>query len=89
MADTIADVPLTGAAYVDLYATTGITVGLALVLQNKGNSDIIVVINATEPTATSTDGVFLRPFEFVQVDANETGAWAIAATRSSLSVQEA
>jgi hypothetical protein len=88
MADTIADVALTDAAYVDLYATTGISVGIALVLQNKGNSDIIVVISASQPTVSDTDGVAVRPFEFVGVDPNESGVWAIAATESKISVQE-
>jgi hypothetical protein len=88
MADTIADVALTNTAYVDLYAATGISVGIALVLQNKGNSDIIVVISAGQPTATDTDGVAVRPFGFVAVDPNESGAWAISATESKVSVQE-
>lgn len=88
MADTISDVSLTNIAYTDIYDETGISVGTALVIQNKTKSNVILQLTASQPTVSSTDGYLLEPdAKFpVKVEAGENGVWAIGS--GPLGVQE-
>ena len=92
MADTIDDVVLTGTAYQDIYAATGISVGTALILQNKSKNLILVQISASQPSTDSENGFIMLPYtegrvdSIAQVDAGETGCWAIGT--GPLGVQE-
>ncbi len=81
MADTIADIPLTGAAYQDLYDATGITVGVSVIIQNKSMDRVWIQIKATTPTAASRDGYLLlggndKTADSVTIAAGESGCWA-------------
>jgi hypothetical protein len=90
MADSLVDVSINETTFTDLYAGSGITVGLALVVQNKSSSDIVLTIKATQPTAGLDTGVTLRPYDFAQIDAGETGLWAISSNKDgNVSVQDA
>lgn len=71
----------------DIYSSTGIAVGTALWLCNRGNYIIEYAIKATEPT-TERAGTIL-PNEYVYIDPNESGLFAIADGTTSLGVQEA
>jgi len=73
MADSIPDLHLSG-SWVNLYATMGIPVGTAILVQNKGSNSILMYISATEPTL-ATDGYAIAPLEVVAVDAGESGLW--------------
>lgn len=77
MADTLADVVLTGTAYQNLYAATAIAAGTALLIQNKTSHYIRIQIKATTHTASSESGVVLAPPMFHSVSAGESGCWAI------------
>lgn len=76
MADTIPDVPLLGVAYQDLYAATGITVGVDLIIQNKTSEPIRVQIASSAPAADSKDGVVVGPRGYITTGTGESGAWA-------------
>lgn len=55
MADMIEDVQVKE-AWVKAHTITGITVGKALILQNKGPFDTLIFVGATQPEATSKKG---------------------------------
>lgn len=76
MANTITDVMLGNTVYQDVYAETGIAVGTAIFIQNKGSVATKVQIKSSQPAASSSDGVLIQPYEFFQVDAGESGVWA-------------
>jgi hypothetical protein len=53
---SVIDITVTSDAWVDVYTETGIAVGTALVLQNKGASKIISQEADSEPDADATAG---------------------------------
>ena len=77
MAATLPDVSLSNSAYTDLYNETGIVVGTSLLIQNKTTNNIIVQVGASLPDVDNDDGVYLKPYDFIIVEAGESGAWAI------------
>lgn len=82
MADSIADVLVTESAWVDVYTTTGIPIGNALFMVNKGAHTVLVWIGASAPPVSSTDGYPLYPVDhginYGTVDAGESGVWVKA-----------
>lgn len=62
MSDTLPDVEVDDTAFVDINTTTGIAVGTALIIDNKSNYPVLLQVSATQPSATSEDGVLLAPF---------------------------
>lgn len=87
MADTISDQILTGAAYEDLYDLTGITVGDALIIQNKTSNYIWVQLSLAQPSANSKDGYAVKADSRfpIKVESGENGCWAIG--KGPISVQ--
>lgn len=78
MADTRADVAVAAATWTDLYAATGIAVGTAVDVYNKGSNAVQLAIKATAPAST-TVGMPLHVGavgSFAHVDAGESGLWA-------------
>ncbi|MND43738.1 hypothetical protein D3C80_345360 [compost metagenome] len=73
---TIPDVVLSGAAYQDLYAATGIVVGTAVTVQNKTSTVVYLQNIATSPTASSKNGIALQPYTMVDVTGTIVGLWA-------------
>lgn len=49
MPDTLVNVPLPANTWVDLYAATGIPVGVAISAENVGTSDVYLTVRATQP----------------------------------------
>lgn len=96
MADTIPDVNITSTAYTNINTESGISVGTALILQNKSNSNMFVQIAASQPDADSTDGLHLytAPYtlSILQITAGETNpVWVRSAgfsPQNDLSVQQ-
>lgn len=74
MANSIPDMNLTGTDWVDVYASTSIPVGTALIIQNKASAPVLIYISATKPTS-STDGFAIKSLDSVSIDASETGCW--------------
>lgn len=92
MANSVADVVIVGATWTDLYAATGIAVGTAVDVYNKGNQGGQLAVKATIPTinnigiplfATSSEG------GHAYVSGNPSGLWFYCASPSGtiLSVQ--
>ncbi len=86
MADTLPNIVLTKAAYVDLYDESGIAVGTSLLIQNKSGNTVIVQEQAAQPAATSEDGIYIDPVKSVTVTDTPNGVWAIGT--GEISVQE-
>lgn len=99
MADTVSDVALSTTAWTDLYSSTSIAVGTALIIQNKsgmadGRSNalspddsapgVIIYKKATDPGAANYDGFVLRGLESIAIPAGETGVWARAISGPAL-----
>ena len=90
MADTLNNIPLPADTWVDLYAASGITVGLPMVSQNLGGTTIRLTAKATSPLIT--DGYNeLAPGNDVFSNENaDSGAWAFSPVIDSLiNVKEA
>lgn len=92
MSVTRPDVVIPNATWVDLYAGSGISVGTAVTVINKGNYPCQLVIKATAPTDTSLG--FPLPASdkvgnYAYVAASEVGLWAYCPQRTTrLLVQE-
>lgn len=90
MADTRADVKIQPDTWTNLYSATGITVGTAVGVYNKGSSQVLLVIKATAPTS-KTDGVPLwsgPTGSYASIPSGASGLWAYSAPGSIVSVQE-
>lgn len=92
MADTRADVSVPSNTWVNIYSVTGITVGTAVVVYNKGSNACNLAIKATQPVI-NTIGIPLgwdSAGNHKYVSAGESGLWVYSAGNSTyLSVQEA
>lgn len=92
MADTRPDVSIPMNTWKDIYAVTGIAVGTAVQIYNKGSSPCLLVIKATQPTI-NTMGVPLGWSDAGNnryISAGESGLWVYSAGNSTyLCVQEA
>lgn len=75
MANTIPDISSVNGSFTDVYTSSGITVGTSIIIQNKSTSALYVQISALQPLSTSTDGVYIQPYQFYVVDAGEVGCW--------------
>lgn len=96
MAATIADVPVTFSDWVDINTVSGITVGVAMTIQNKSTVWVHLIEQVTKPTLDATDGLLLTNVDNAYAITNiPTGAirvWARTSesTRTAkLSVQVA
>lgn len=73
---TVPDVQLTGTAYQNLYAATGIVTGTAVTIQNKTGLPVYVQNIANQPSAGSKNGFVLQPYSAVDVTGVILGLWA-------------
>lgn len=91
MSDTRLDVSIPANTWINLYTATGITVGTALEIYNKGSTPCNLVIRATTPV-NNTMGIPIGIDSAGQhryVSSGESGVWVYATGGSSyLSVQE-
>lgn len=76
MSATLPDVILTNIVYQDLYASTSITKGTTVVIQNKGVDSMYLIIAASQPSASSTNGFIVEENEVVIVNDASDGLWA-------------
>jgi hypothetical protein len=86
---TVADVPVTNTAYVNLNSASGIITGVPLVIQNKGSSPVHVIINPTQPSASSENGFVIDSLKSIIIENETQIVWARAAHpgTAKLSVQ--
>lgn len=83
---TIPDVTLTGTAYQNVYAATGIVVGTAVTVQNKSSNVVYLQNIAAQPSSGSLNGFWLIPNEFIELTGTITGLWAKGVGRIAVEV---
>lgn len=90
MAASLTPVEIPANSSVDLYAATGITVGVKLIIQNIGNQQLRISENDAEPTA-SIGYNKINPTQFLQSAITPIGVWATNTNKgpSQLQVEEA
>jgi hypothetical protein len=81
MADTRQNISIPRNVWTDIYSLTGVTVGAAISVENIGDSDIYLSVQATQPDVQSDSFVIIErgdiPFRNSKGD---SGAWAFAPT---------
>jgi hypothetical protein len=88
MADTRADVSCPAGVWVNLYAASGIAVGTAVDVWNKGNYPANLVIKSTSPSGSLGIPIFSGPSgSHRYVTSGESGLWAYSDGGTHLSVQ--
>lgn len=88
MADTRPDVTLPPNVWVDLYAASGINVGAAATIWNKGSDAVLIAIKLTAPTDGRGTPIYNGPLGHIQVTQGESGVWAKSVLGSSVMIQE-
>lgn len=91
MSTSLLPVPLPPETWVDLYLSTGISVGTQLIIQNRRTDDVFLTESAVEPSGLIADlgGNPLIGKEFFTNVAGNVGAWAYSYKGGSLQVEEA
>ncbi len=89
MTDTLPDVILLEEEYQDLYAATGITVGKALLIQNKTMSNLFLQEGLTQPDPDDRSGILVdvNPNYLWSITSGSSGVWAFGA--GPIHIQEA
>ena len=73
---TLPNIVLTGTAYQNLNLASSLITGSPLVIQNKGNSFVRIIISPSQPSASSENGWLLQSLQSIVVE-NETDiVWA-------------
>lgn len=87
MATSLAPVEIPPNTWIDLYASTGITVGVEITFQNVGSSEVITTESLAEPL--SIDGHnSLETRKFFSNTSGNIGAWAFSFLGSTLQVEQ-
>lgn len=81
MSNTIPDVKLSGTAYQNVYALTGIAVGTHVLIQNKQSTAVYIQVQSTQPDTASRDGYMLVGNEACIVKGSITGLWVFGTSR--------
>lgn len=76
MADTLPNVPLTANTWIDLYAESGITVGVKIAVENLGVPDVFLTEQAAQPVDLSSYNIVKREGPQMQNNVGALGAWA-------------
>jgi len=88
MAQSLPPVSIPKNTWIDLYAATGITAGVRMIIQNTGSADAILTESTAEP-ATSVGNNALQPKEYLTNNSANIGAWAFSELGTKLQVEEA
>jgi hypothetical protein len=91
MSTSLLPVSLPADTWVDLYLSTGISVGTQLIIQNRRTDDVFLTESAVEPSGliASLGGNPLVGKEFFTNVTGNVGAWAYSYKGGSLQVEEA
>ena len=81
-------VKLPKGTYVDLYATTGVTVGNVLAVTNVTGADVQLFATAAEPVTGDDFFPCLFRHNTVNNELNDLGAWAICPAGGAVDVRE-
>lgn len=87
---TVADVVLTGTAYQNLNAESGLITGTPLAIQNKGSSSIRIIISSTQPDASSVNGQVVPALGYLYVENETEVVWSksLVTGNTRVSVQQ-
>lgn len=85
----MANVKLPARTWVDLYAATGITVGVQINTINLTSNDIRLAETATEPTGLTDHIPLLFGRGTAQNDVADAGAWAFCMSGGGVDVEVA
>jgi hypothetical protein len=89
MADTINDFNVTDDEWVDVYTTTGITVGSSITICNKGGYNLLIQEVPTKPDTSAEDGILISTYDTgannATVLSGSSKVW-LKATKSSCDV---
>jgi len=88
MAKDLASVEIPANGFVDLYAATGITVGVQLTVQNISNQEALLYEDDAQPSETDGHNV-IGPGEDRLNGVGDIGAWAFSKIKLLLQVAEA
>ena len=91
MSTSLLPVSLPADTWVDLYLSTGISVGTQLIIQNRRTDEVFLTESAVEPSGliASLGGNPLVGKEFFTNVTGNVGAWAYSYKGGSLQVEEA
>ncbi len=76
MADSLDNIRLNRDTWTDLYTTSGISVGTQLVIQNVGQTRVLLHTGASEPDETSGFNVLPISSDPYVNQSSSTGEWA-------------
>jgi hypothetical protein len=89
VADTRADVVIPKTVWTDLYAASGIVVGTAVTIWNKGSNTCNLAVKATAPTDTRGTPLFTdSEGNNISLTSGESGLWAYSDRGTILMIQE-
>jgi hypothetical protein len=88
MATSRLPVPIPENTWVDLYAETGITIGVQLMVQNIGSAKAFLVESSLQPVGEYGFNE-ITPKEYLTNIPQNIGAWAFSNTGTTLQVEEA
>lgn len=88
MAASLPSVKIPNNTWIDLYSETGITVGVQLLTQNKGDAEADLIESSTEPTSTN-GSTKIQQYEYRVNKTGNIGAWAFSMRGTTLQVEEA
>lgn len=80
MSQTIPDITLNSTSFTDINTQSGISVGTAMIIQNKGTSNIVIQESVLQPDPTSEDGLIMTnifsPYSRADISAGSIRIWA-------------
>ena len=83
MADTRNDIYIPSNTWVNLYSASGISVGTAVTVYNKGSGSLNLTLKGSQPTSTTGGypvAVFPSILSFASVPAASSGLWAYSSS---------
>lgn len=86
VADTLDNIVIPPSTWVDLYSSSGITVGDQISVQNTSACDMFLTTQALEPTGIPNHQV-LRIGQSMVNDLNDNGAWAFCGSGGQVNVR--
>lgn len=83
MAANLPNVIVPNSQWIDLYAVTGIDIGIKIVVHNTGASDVRLSTALFQPTIDSDSYQLLQPNDFPMTnDQGDVGAWVFSANQT-------
>lgn len=77
MSDNLANITIQENQWTDIYASSGVTVGTVISVENIGNSDVYLAVQALQPDPDhDAYNVLRREGRPLRNSKNDAGAWA-------------